>query len=115
MNISRTLLRRTTTLVVASVGVLALAACSKPDPVMNTPVVTAAPATPTDMDITSQVKSSLMGDDLLRSLVIDVDTTAGEVRLRGVLDSQAQKDQALVVARAVTGVRGIQDELTLKP
>lgn len=127
---------RSTSLVLASLGLLTLAACGRPDPVNNTPVVNVTPATPattsmpgtaptqsaqttgsaqSDLEITSQVKSSLMGDDLLGRQNIDVQTTAGEVRLSGVLDNQAQKDQAMVIARAVIGVRGIQDELTLKP
>ncbi len=136
MNTRRIPLRsalRSTSLVLASLGLLTLAACGRPDPVNNSPVVSVTPSTtsmpgaaPTqsaqtaesarsDLEITSQVKSSLMGDDLLGRQNIDVQTTAGEVRLSGVLDNQAQKDQAMVIARAVIGVRGIQDELTLKP
>lgn len=115
---------RRTALALAALGLVALAACNRADPQLGTApvagttppvVVAAAPVMPTDMEITSRVKGSLMGDALIGSQTIEVDTTAGEVRLRGMVDTQAQKDQALLVARAVTGVREVQDELTLKP
>jgi hyperosmotically inducible protein len=125
---------RTTVLALCAAGLLTLAACNRSDPVLdrpaavNSPSVAMAPApntsnmpmtssnpmAPTDRDITSQVEDSLSKDYTLSSQSIDVDTTDGQVRLRGTVDTQAQRDQALVVVRAVTGVREVQDELTFK-
>jgi len=45
---------------------------------------------------------------------ITVVTTKGDVRLTGILDSQAQIDEAIRIARAVNGVHAIHHELTIK-
>lgn len=44
-----------------------------------------------------------------------VATTKGDVRLTGVVSSQAQIDTAISVVRAAEGARTIHNELTVKP
>ena len=61
------------------------------------------------------VKKTLLGDEATKSFEVVVLTTKGDVRLSGVMDTQAQKDQALVVARAIEGVHTVHDEITVKP
>lgn len=79
--------------------------CSKPPP--------AAPQV-SDLDVTEHVKTALKQDDALKGFDIAVVTQKGDVRLTGVLDSQAQVDAALKLARAAEGAHSIHDELTLK-
>lgn len=107
-------------LVLGAASVLALSACDAPDSIVSAPaastapLVATAPAMATDGDITRQVQEALRADDMLRSRDFDIETDAGEVRLRGEMETQAQKDHATVVVRGVTGVSSVKDELTLK-
>ncbi len=98
---------------------LGLAACSKTEttavmpadpPAASTTVGTAVD----DTVVTSRVKSALMADDTVKSFDVSVETVQGEVRLSGVVDTQAQIDQALSITRAAEGVRSVKHELTLK-
>lgn len=100
---------------------LGLAACSKtettavvpsdPPAASTTPVATAID----DTVVTSRVKSALMADDTVKSFDVSVETVQGEVRLSGMVDTQAQHDQAVSLARAVEGVTSVKNELTVKP
>jgi osmotically-inducible protein OsmY len=60
------------------------------------------------------VKTALHQAELLKGADITVVTLKGDVRLTGVLDSQAQIDDAIRIARAAEGANTIHDELTLK-
>ena len=93
---------------------LTLAACGRP---AAPPAVAATPAMPdvSDMDVTTRVKTALLRDDATKAFEVIVLTTKGDVRLSGVMDTQAQKDQALAVTRAIEGVHTVHDEITLKP
>jgi osmotically-inducible protein OsmY len=51
---------------------------------------------------------------LLKGFDISVTTLKGDVRLNGQLDSQAQIDEAIKIARAADGAHTIHDELTIK-
>ncbi|CAN5880366.1 hypothetical protein BH11PSE8_BH11PSE8_27940 [soil metagenome] len=91
------------------------AGCNKPaeSPLSASPSATPA-ANVVDVDVTTNVRTALLQDALLKGFDIEVITVKGDVRLIGVLDSQAQIDTALKVARAADGVHSIHDELTLK-
>lgn len=91
---------------------LSLAACGKPAPAVQTPPPVAEVS---DMDVTTRVKTALLSDEATKSFEVVVLTTKGDVRLSGVMDTQAQKDQALAVARAIEGVHTVHDEITVKP
>jgi hyperosmotically inducible protein len=60
------------------------------------------------------VKTALLQAELLKGADITVVTLKGDVRLTGVLDSQAQIDDAIRISRAAEGAHTIHDELTLK-
>jgi osmotically-inducible protein OsmY len=67
-----------------------------------------------DVDVTEHVKTALHQSDVLKSIDIAVVTRKGDVRLNGMVDSQAQVDEALRIARAADGAHSIHDELTIR-
>jgi osmotically-inducible protein OsmY len=67
-----------------------------------------------DMDISEHVKLGLLNNKALNGLEINVVTVKGDVRLTGVLNTQAQIDEALKIARAADGAHTLHNELTLK-
>ena len=87
--------------------------CSKP-PKVAAPVPTASVANVSDIDVTEHVKTALLQSKVLKGFDINVVTLKGDVRLIGVLDSQAQVDEAIKIARASDGTHAIHDELTIK-
>lgn len=91
------------------------------DNVTVSPVV-AAPSLPapdigraafSDTEITGSVKTKLLADDMVKGLRIDVDTRDGVVTLTGEVKSQAEKDQALKLARETEGVKSVTDRMTV--
>ena len=64
--------------------------------------------------ITAKVKSALLADPGVKSFDIAVVTRKGEVQLSGFVDSQAQIDQAIGIARKVDGVTSIGNEMSIK-
>jgi hyperosmotically inducible periplasmic protein len=67
-----------------------------------------------DAEISEHVKTALHRNDQLRNFDISVETIKGDVRLNGILDTQAQIDEAIKIARGSDGAHTIHDELTLK-
>jgi hyperosmotically inducible protein len=105
----------------ALVFTLSLGACSKPTPVLDTPVSTTSAPAPavaatetSDAEVTTRVKTALLADDMTKPFEVTVATLKGDVRLTGVMDTQPQIDRALAVTRALEGVHAVHDELTLK-
>lgn len=68
----------------------------------------------TDIEVSEHVKTALLGDELLKEFDITVVTLNGDVRLIGVLESQAQIDEAIRIAREAEGSHTVHDELTIK-
>ncbi|TQC94903.1 BON domain-containing protein [Moraxellaceae bacterium AER2_44_116] len=66
------------------------------------------------MDVTTQVKTTLASDPMLKDVDITVITLKGDVKLVGILDNQSQIDHALEVTRSIEGVHTIHDELVIK-
>jgi osmotically-inducible protein OsmY len=99
--------------VAAATLVLTLYACAKTPPMAK---AVAAPVVPgvSDMDISAGVKSALQRDDATRPFEVIVYSNQGDLRMAGVMDTQAQVDQALVLARAVEGVRTVRAELSVQ-
>ena len=60
-----------------------------------------------DIWITTKVKSSLLADSDVAGLDVEVETVNGEVRLSGDVDSQAQIDRAIEIAREIEGVTNV--------
>lgn len=72
-------------------------------------------ATFSDPALTTVVKGKLTADTTVSALKIDVDTEGGVVTLTGTVKSQAEKDQALRLARETDGVKSVTDRLTVRP
>ena len=87
--------------------------------VLTAPLVTACGKTVgqtiDDTTITTRVKTSMLNDPAVGGLRIDVDTFKGAVTLSGRVKSQAEKDQAMTLARRVTGVTEVKDNLQIIP
>jgi hyperosmotically inducible periplasmic protein len=70
----------------------------------------------TDTWITTKVKADLLVTEEVKGLDINVSTTNGVVTLAGLLDSQAQRDKAIAVTKAIKGVKSVETKaLKLKP
>ena len=67
-----------------------------------------------DSIVTTKVKSALLSDPDVKSIDIAVVTRKGQVQLSGFVDNQAQIDRALVATRAVEGVQGVVNEMSIK-
>jgi len=61
-----------------------------------------------DTWITTKVKSSLLADSDVAGLDVEVETVNGEVRLSGDVESQAQIDRAVEIARDIEGVTSVE-------
>lgn len=68
-----------------------------------------------DASITSAVKTKLLADPLVGGLKIDVDTKDNVVTLTGNVKSAAERDEAVRLAKATTGVKNVVSKLTIKP
>ena len=68
-----------------------------------------------DTTTTTRVKTALLNDPQVGGLRIDVDTFKGVVTLSGRVKSQAEKDQAITLARRTDGVSEVKDALQLEP
>ena len=64
-----------------------------------------------DTAITSEVKAKLLADDIVPSRKVKVETTDGVVQLSGTVDSQAQRDRAESIAKAIDGVKSVKNDL----
>lgn len=69
-----------------------------------------------DSWITTKVKADLLATEATKGLDINVTTTNGVVTLSGKLDSKAEVDQAVALARGIKGVKSVDaTTLTVKP
>ena len=92
-----------------------VAGCNKPPETSNgMPATSTEVANVSDVDITQHVTTALQQNASLKGFAINVIALKGDVRLIGVVDTQAQIDEALRIARASEGVHAIHDELTVK-
>jgi osmotically-inducible protein OsmY len=66
---------------------------------------------PPDTWITATIQSRYFLDAEVKGRDIDVDTQNGTVTLRGVVDTDAERRQALMIARNTEGVREVTDQL----
>jgi hyperosmotically inducible periplasmic protein len=70
-------------------------------------------AATSDSDVTDRVKATLISDESLRALAIDVNTRDGIVQLTGIVDTRQDIERAETVVQEVAGVRSINNELVL--
>ena len=64
-----------------------------------------------DSVLTAKVKTALVTDPVTKARQIDVETYRGVVQLGGFVDSQEQKARAAELARGVTGVQDVRNDL----
>jgi len=64
-----------------------------------------------DSVLTAKVKAGLIDDPITKAGQINVETYRGVVELGGFVDNAQQKDQATKVARSVTGVKEVRNDL----
>ena len=69
----------------------------------------------TDAGITTAVKSKLAADDTVKAYQVDVDTNNKVVTLRGDVETAAQKEHAVTIARNTDGVTDVIDQLRINP
>lgn len=67
-----------------------------------------------DSILTAKVKAALIESPDTKAHQINVETKAGVVQLSGFVDSAAAKSAATSVARSVTGVKDVKNELSVK-
>ncbi len=67
-----------------------------------------------DTAITSEVKAKLLADDIVPSRNVKVETNAGAVNLTGTVASAAQAERAAEIAKAVSGVKSVRNDLSVK-
>jgi len=65
-------------------------------------------------DHNTKVKAEIFGDDSLKSSEINVETFKGVVQLSGFVNSQADIDRAVTLARGVKGVTSVKNDMRLK-
>ncbi|HSE39714.1 MAG TPA: BON domain-containing protein [Acidobacteriota bacterium] len=66
-----------------------------------------------DARITSETKLKFAADDTVKALNIDVDTDNGVVTLRGTVNSKAELNKAIALAKSVKGVKKVISELEI--
>lgn len=64
-----------------------------------------------DAAITAKVKTELIGEKNVKARNIDVDTVAGVVVLSGYVDSQQEANKAGLLAKSISGVVRVKNEL----
>ena len=67
-----------------------------------------------DTGVTAQIKTTPKGDPETSGFAIGVDTLNGEVVLTGAVDSQAQINKAVSIARSVKGVNKVTSHIKIK-
>lgn len=67
-----------------------------------------------DSLLTAKVKTALIASPDTKAHEIGVETKAGVVQLSGFVDNAAAKSAATSVARSVTGVKEVKNELSIK-
>ena len=67
-----------------------------------------------DSVITAKVKAGIFNDASLKSMEINVETFKGVVQLSGFVNSQADIDRAVELARGVKGVTSVKNDMRVK-
>jgi osmotically-inducible protein OsmY len=69
----------------------------------------------TDAGITTKVKARLAADDTVKAYQIDVDTREKVVTLKGTVETEAARTQAVRLARETEGVARVEDNVIVNP
>lgn len=68
-----------------------------------------------DSTITTKVKAAFVSDKGVDSTDVKVETFKGTVQLSGFADSAAEIERAAQIAAKVAGVKGVRNDIRLKP
>lgn len=68
-----------------------------------------------DATISTRVKAKMASDPTVSAMRIQVETLNGVVQLAGFAASQAEKDQAAVLARSVNDVKEVRNNIIVRP
>jgi len=99
----------------AAATLLLAAGCGdRQDPTQAAVATTTVGTEIDDTVLTAKVKSALFADTEIKSFDLKVETRKGEVQLSGFVDNQAQVERAIAATRAVEGVKGVENGITLK-
>ena len=101
-------MRNLNRLILVSVAVLTLGACA-----WMSGEETAGTAID-DSGITAKVNTALIDDPTVKARQVDVETSHGVVQLNGFVDSAAAKERATTVARGVSGVTEVHNNLVVQ-
>ncbi|MDR7269096.1 hypothetical protein J2X20_001725 [Pelomonas saccharophila] len=91
------------------------AATGTPPLAQTTPQAPAQPAVAEDSGITVKVRMALAADATLAAVPIAVSTDHGVVKLEGQAPDSQTRERATVVASSATGVKAVDNRLTLPP
>ena len=67
-----------------------------------------------DTVITTKVKAAIFNEPSLKSTEINVETFKGVVQLSGFVNSRADQNKAIELARSVKGVTSVKNDMRLK-
>ena len=67
-----------------------------------------------DSAVTAKVKTALIADPVTKARQINVETKEGVVQLSGFVDSAAEQSKATEVARNVSGVKSVDNQIDFK-
>ena len=67
-----------------------------------------------DAVVTTKVKAAMFNEPSLKSSEINVETFKGKVQLSGFVNSQADINRAMELARSVKGVSSVSNDMKLK-
>ncbi|HEY5636680.1 MAG TPA: BON domain-containing protein [Burkholderiales bacterium] len=67
-----------------------------------------------DTVITTKVKAALLNDPHTKVLQVSVETFRGTVQLSGFVESRAVAANAVRVARSVSGVKAVKDDMVVR-
>jgi len=67
-----------------------------------------------DVSLTSKIKADLVDSDKVDALDVNVDVKNGNVTLSGYASTPAERDKATQVARNVSGVKSVDNNMTIK-
>lgn len=67
-----------------------------------------------DSAITTRVKTALVADKQVSAMDVNVETYKGTVQLSGFANSDTEKQRAAEIARSVSGVKSVKNDIRLK-
>ena len=86
-------------------------------PTQPTDAISPATSAGTEIDdtvITAAIRTALLANPEVRNFDLRIETRRGEVLLSGFVDKQVQIDRATFIAKNVSGVKRVQNQMNLK-